>query len=158
MKYQRHSSTSKAAAASIVGSLNAQQSRVQAALAKAGLHGMTDQEMQRSLGMAENTQRPRRIELMDRGLVIDSGRKRKTISKRNATVWILRKYLPNVSPQPPRKRRKEVVETQSIQEIRMRRKAIAAIQDTGLTAQLCGDYVYQRLIAKISALIERGER
>jgi hypothetical protein len=49
--------------------------------------GGTDEELQDALGMNPNTQRPRRIELVERGLVRDSGRTRKTKSGRRATVW-----------------------------------------------------------------------
>jgi transcription initiation factor IIE alpha subunit len=48
--------------------------------------GLTDEEMQKRLGMNPSTQRPRRIELARRGLIVTSGT-RKTSSGRNADVW-----------------------------------------------------------------------
>ena len=51
-------------------------------------HGpATDEEMQRGIPMAANTQRPRRRELVLKGLVIDSEERRKTRSGCNAIVW-----------------------------------------------------------------------
>lgn len=49
--------------------------------------GLTDEEMQRQLGMQPNTQRPRRRELVELGAVADSGQRRKTASGRSAVVW-----------------------------------------------------------------------
>jgi hypothetical protein len=49
-------------------------------------HGLTDEEQQHALGMNPSTQRPRRIELARRGLIVESGT-RKTSSGRNAVVW-----------------------------------------------------------------------
>jgi DNA-binding IclR family transcriptional regulator len=48
--------------------------------------GLTDEEMQTRLGMNPSTQRPRRIELARRGLVVEGGTRR-TASGRMATVW-----------------------------------------------------------------------
>ena len=48
--------------------------------------GATDEEMQAGLGMNPSTQRPRRIELARRGLVVEAGT-RKTASGRMACVW-----------------------------------------------------------------------
>ena len=50
-------------------------------------HGpATDEEMQAALAMNPSTQRPRRIELARRGLVVEAGEKR-TRSGRRATAW-----------------------------------------------------------------------
>ena len=49
--------------------------------------GLTDEEIQIDLGMPPSTQRPRRVELVNAGLVRDSGSVRKTRSGRNAVVW-----------------------------------------------------------------------
>jgi hypothetical protein len=65
--------------------LNAMQRRV-LALLQATPEGLTDEEMQQRLEMNPSTQRPRRIELARRGLVVETGT-RKTASGRMATVW-----------------------------------------------------------------------
>ena len=65
--------------------LNAMQRRVLELLA-VWPQGLTDEEMQRKLGMNPSTQRPRRIELMRRGLVAEAGTRR-TASGRMAVVW-----------------------------------------------------------------------
>jgi hypothetical protein len=65
--------------------LNALQRRV-LELLQATPEGLTDEEMQKRLGMNPSTQRPRRIELARRGMVVEAGT-RKTASGRNASVW-----------------------------------------------------------------------
>jgi hypothetical protein len=47
-------------------------------------HGATDLEMQHALSLAGNSQRPRRIELVGAGLIVDSGRRR-----RGHIVWVV---------------------------------------------------------------------
>jgi hypothetical protein len=80
------SATSAAAADSLSpATLNAMQRRVLELLA-AWPQGLTDEEMQHKLGMNPSTQRPRRIELARRGLVVEAGTRR-TASGRMATVW-----------------------------------------------------------------------
>lgn len=82
----RGSITSAQAADSLgPATLNAMQRRV-LELLQATPEGLTDEEMQRRLGMNPSTQRPRRIELARRGLIVTSGT-RKTSSGRNADVW-----------------------------------------------------------------------
>lgn len=48
--------------------------------------GATDEECQRGIPMNPSTQRPRRVELADDGLIVRAG-KRKTASGRKADVW-----------------------------------------------------------------------
>ena len=80
------SATSAAAADSLAPqTLNAMQRRV-LELLEATPDGLTDEEMSRRLGMNPSTQRPRRIELARRGLVVTCGTRR-TASGRNADVW-----------------------------------------------------------------------
>ena len=82
----RGSVTSAQAADSLdATTLNALQRRV-LALLRENPHGMTDEEQQAALGMNPSTQRPRRIELVRRGLVVECGTRR-TASGRMATVW-----------------------------------------------------------------------
>jgi hypothetical protein len=51
--------------------------------------GWTDEEAANYLDMTGNSYRPCRVDLMDRGLVHDSGRRRKTAAGRNAVVWVI---------------------------------------------------------------------
>jgi len=48
---------------------------------------LTDEQMQDGLRMSPSTQRPRRIELVALGLVIDTGKTTKTKSGRQAVLW-----------------------------------------------------------------------
>ncbi len=52
-----------------------------------GEHGATDQEVQRALELPSQTECPRRWELVKGGLVENSGKRRRTLSKRSAVVW-----------------------------------------------------------------------
>lgn len=82
----RGSRTSAQAADSLAPTtLNAMQRRV-LELLQATPDGLTDEEMQHKLGMNPSTQRPRRIELVRRGLVVECGTRR-TASGRMASVW-----------------------------------------------------------------------
>lgn len=82
---QRHSLTSVAAAEALTPEvLNAAQRRVLAYLEE---HGpATDEEIIAGTGMNPSTARPRRIELVRHGLVVEDG-ERRTASGRRATVW-----------------------------------------------------------------------
>lgn len=51
--------------------------------------GATDEEIQELAGIDPNSQRPRRVELVQRSLVRDSQRRRLTRSGRKAKVWVL---------------------------------------------------------------------
>lgn len=85
--YVRGSETSIAAARDITPKMNALQERVYRFLVFMGSHGATDEEMQESLRMNPSTQRPRRVELVEKKLVVDSGMKRPTKGNHPATVW-----------------------------------------------------------------------
>jgi hypothetical protein len=50
--------------------------------------GATDYELQARLDLTGNTERPRRKELQERGLIHDSGRRRPTPSGRDSIVWV----------------------------------------------------------------------
>ncbi len=84
---QRHSPTSVAAADAIGPALNDLQIRLLAFLRERGDEGATDEEGVESLGWSPSTYRPRRVELVAKGLVRDQGRQRKCRSGRNAAVW-----------------------------------------------------------------------
>jgi predicted ArsR family transcriptional regulator len=83
----RGSATSAAAADSLApATLNAMQRRVLEFIAQ---HGpATDEQIATGLEMNPSTARPRRIELVRRGLVVDAGT-RKAMSGRYATAWRL---------------------------------------------------------------------
>ncbi len=66
-----------------------QQEQVFQAIAQSGANGMTDQEVEDSLGIAGNSVRPRRMALWKAGRVKDSGNLRLTKSGRSAVVWIV---------------------------------------------------------------------
>jgi len=80
-----HSSTSKAAAEAAKHHAEAWLWKVLQALREYG--PMTDEEQQTLLKLNPSTQRPRRVDLVARGLVEDSQIKRLTRSGRKAVVW-----------------------------------------------------------------------
>lgn len=87
--FQRHSDASVEAAEAIEHKAPTLQALVLRELREwGGAEGMTDEEIQRGLAMDPSTERPRRIELVRKGLVMDSGRTRRTTSGRQATVWV----------------------------------------------------------------------
>lgn len=87
---QAHSDTSVAAADAIRPSATVIRSRVLRAIVAAGEAGATDEELQDGLVLSGSTQRPRRVELVAQGAVVDSGIRRKTRSGRQAVVWMAR--------------------------------------------------------------------
>ena len=62
--------------------------RVLFSIRDAGRGGMTDEEMQLELSMPGNSQRPRRVVLVQMGLVCDGGIRRRTLSGRSAIAWV----------------------------------------------------------------------
>jgi len=80
--------TSDAAAMAISESAHTLRARVLGYLLGLRERGATDEEAQHALGMNPSTQRPRRGELVEQGLVRDSGRTRATLSGRQAVVWV----------------------------------------------------------------------
>ena len=86
--FQRHSETSRRAAIGIHSTKETLRQMVMVALEARGETGATDDELQEELHLDGSTQRPRRIDLMNHGMVRDSGRKRPTRKGRLATVWI----------------------------------------------------------------------
>lgn len=83
---QRHSPTSREAADAILPRADTLRRAVLDAL-QAAPAGLTDEEMQDQIPMTASTQRPRRVELVEAGLVRDSGDTRPTRSGRKAVVW-----------------------------------------------------------------------
>ena len=88
MKYVRGSETSRRAAEEIEMNADSLRGRTYRYLIGRGNRGATDEEIQTASGMNPSTQRPRRVELVERGLVKDSGQTRLTKSSRSAVVWI----------------------------------------------------------------------
>jgi len=88
-KHVPHSPTSRQAAAAIERDAKSLRGTVYRYLISCGSRGATDAEMQDRLGMNPSTQRPRRIELVEKGLVRDSETTRKTPSGRAAAVWVV---------------------------------------------------------------------
>ncbi len=84
---QSHSLTSMAASVAIEPRAATLRRAVLDWLRGRGDEGATDEEIQDALSMNPSTQRPRRIELMRGGLVVDTGRTRTTKSNRKACVW-----------------------------------------------------------------------
>lgn len=84
--------TSRAAAEEIKPDANKLRRQVLVFLIKCAVMGATDEDMQDGLDMPGNTQRPRRRELVQARLVVDSGYKRYTHSGRKATVWVAKEY------------------------------------------------------------------
>lgn len=85
--HQRHSPTSKAAAEAIKPRVGPLHRAILDSLE--GTTGATDEQMQLVLNMPANTQRPRRRELQQAWLIVDSGLTWATTSGRQAVVWTL---------------------------------------------------------------------
>lgn len=83
---QAHSATSRAAAEGIKPAAGTLRAKVLDCIQNSA-SGLSDENVQDLLQMPASTQRPRRIELVRAGLVIDSGRTRLTRSGRSAVVW-----------------------------------------------------------------------
>lgn len=83
----KRSSTSRAAAESVVSITEAGRRAMLSAIKLAGEHGMTDAELETLLERPGNWIRPRRRELEKAGWIRDSGRTRPTTSGRMAVVW-----------------------------------------------------------------------
>ena len=87
--FQSHSPTSKQAATEIEPHLGRAQRCVYDCIRSMGADGATDDELIVAMPRySPSTIRPRRIELEQRGLIVNSGRERLTRSNRRAVVWI----------------------------------------------------------------------
>jgi hypothetical protein len=80
--------TSEPAARRIEGGAGTLRERILGYLRGRGPDGATDDEAETALCIKPQTYTPRRHELVTLGLVIDSGRRRRTASGRHAAVWI----------------------------------------------------------------------
>ena len=82
--FQKPSETSRAAAESVENAGSIRESIYRYLLD----HGLsTDEWIQKALKLNPSTERPRRIELVERGLVYDSGLRGRTKSGREAVLW-----------------------------------------------------------------------
>lgn len=85
---QAHSPTSRAAARAVAPAAGTLRARVLAHVRACGGAGATDEEIQQATGMPANTERPRRIELVRAGLLVDSGTTARGRSGRAAARWV----------------------------------------------------------------------
>ena len=97
--FVRHSDTSRMAALRAYGFADSKRAIVFNAIDGAAEAGLTDEQGFESLRMNSSTYRPRRCELVDgiegvvpAGMVVDSGRRRKTRSGSLAAVWVSFRY------------------------------------------------------------------
>lgn len=97
---QAHSETSRAAASAIEPRVGTLEAAVLAHVIACGYHGATDEEIADALDMTGSTERPRRVTLVRRGLLVDSTIRRLTRSGRLAVVWMHRDVSP-VTAAPP---------------------------------------------------------
>lgn len=81
--------TQRQAAVLVYPETGSQRRRVLDAIVDAADDGMTDDELERGLGLRHQTASARRNELAADGWIEDSGRRRPTSSGRDAAVWIL---------------------------------------------------------------------
>lgn len=86
--------TSREAAEAIAPQIPRLEDIVHLMIKQHGDLGLTDEEIDQiasHYGNIKKTLRPRRVALAQRGVIVDSGRTRKTSSNRNAVVWVLKK-------------------------------------------------------------------
>ncbi|MHB1035228.1 MAG: hypothetical protein ACYC0Y_11335 [Pirellulales bacterium] len=104
----RTRAASRLAAEQVKTRLPSLQSRVYQVIAAAG-DGLTDEQISQALNVRPDSARARRIHLVHAGQVVDSGRRRLTLSGCQATVWVASEkrypgnaFLQNGSPPCPR--------------------------------------------------------
>jgi len=89
LPYNRGSETSKEAAEAKKETRARDEARVLNFLRSRGEEGATDYEIEKSTGLRQSSASARRNGLVKKGLVRDSGMKRKTSTGQRAIVWIL---------------------------------------------------------------------
>lgn len=82
-----HPDTSHEAARAVMPKTGTQRRAVLDFVSSRQEHGATDLEIQHALVMNGNTERPRRIELVEAGYLVDSGLRRRT-GGRDMIVWV----------------------------------------------------------------------
>lgn len=83
------SDTMRRAARLVMPRTGTQRRKVLEDIAFGADYGRTDEECQMRTGLDANTERPRRIELVEMGWICDSRLRRTTSSGSQAAVWIL---------------------------------------------------------------------
>jgi hypothetical protein len=78
---------SRDAARMIVPALNQIQAQVLSAMRDAGSHGLTDFELDATFNCKKSTFRSRRAELVEKGMIRDSGQRRENDGTKR-TVWV----------------------------------------------------------------------
>ena len=81
--------TSREAADAIAPKLGRLQALVLGAIKSTGNDGLTADETATRLGMQRWSCQPRTSELQARGLIVDSGKRRKNETGKNAIVWVV---------------------------------------------------------------------
>lgn len=87
LPFQSESDTSREAAAALADDVVVSLREQVYHCIRESVDGLTDDDVQRRLDLPGNTERPRRIELVRAGRIVDSGERRITRSGRRATVW-----------------------------------------------------------------------
>lgn len=123
--HQSHSETSAAAAGEIKESARSLRFKVYAYIKQRGAKGATDEEIQDALGMQLQTEVPRRRELVMKGLIVDSGIKRLTKSRRRAAAWVVSGAY--IEPEARKKTTKELLREANTEIERLKLK-IAVLQ------------------------------
>lgn len=102
--HQAHSETSKQAALSALSSAATDRERILGFIKARGVTGATSDECQAEFNLAHQTGSARVAELLQAGLIIESGRRRKTRRGRDADVLVV--APPGTPPRTVQKQRK----------------------------------------------------
>lgn len=86
--------TARKAALAVTPRTGTQRHAVLASILQAHRDGATDEELQTALAMNPSTQRPRRVELVEGGFVVDSGKRRPSRSGNASIVWVATEFAP----------------------------------------------------------------
>lgn len=84
----RSAETSVAAADALISKLGRLQHMAQSAIREAGPHGLTADELAERLDMNRWSIQPRTSELKRKGLICDSGKRRRNATGKMAIVWV----------------------------------------------------------------------
>ena len=101
--HQAHSETSREVAIAALPNAATYRARILDFIRSRGAHGATSDECQAEFGLAHQTGSARVAELLQAGLIIESGRRRKTRRNRDADVLVV--APPDTPPRNIRRRR-----------------------------------------------------